>query len=204
MGVFEHWPNRITGLRFVGAALLFVLLALWGDREVDELGEMRGYFQLVFWLFTLTAASDYLDGFLARRDHQVTAFGRIADPFVDKVLIVGSMVFLTAFSWARPWLPTWMVVTILAREFLVTAIRGYVESVGRQFPADRFGKIKMVVQCVAVGDLLWMRAFDWSPALFEFWSVFAHVLVWATLLATVGSGLSYVYKTRKLLLESHA
>ncbi len=204
MGVFEHWPNRITGLRFVGAALLFVLLALWGDREVEELGGMRPYFQLVFWLFTLTAASDYLDGFLARRDHQVTAFGRIADPFVDKVLIVGSMVFLTAFPWARPWLPPWLVVVILAREFLVTAVRGYVESIGRSFPADRFGKLKMVVQCVAVGDLFWMRAFEWGPAMLQFWSVLAHVLVWGSLAATVGSGLSYVFRTRNLLLESNA
>ncbi len=204
MGVFEHWPNRITGLRFVGACVLFVLLAVWGEREAADIGSIRPMLQVAFWLFTLTAASDYLDGFLARRNHLVTAFGRIADPFVDKVLIVGTMVFLAVLPWSRPWLPAWMVVVILAREFLLTAIRGYIESIGRPFPADRFGKLKMVLQCMAVGDLLWMWAFEWSPAWFGFWSSLGHVLVWGMLASTVGSGLTYLSKTRRLLGESNA
>jgi CDP-diacylglycerol--glycerol-3-phosphate 3-phosphatidyltransferase len=204
MGVFQHWPNRITGMRFVGACLLFVLLALWGEREAAEVARIRPMLQIAFWLFALTAATDFLDGFLARRNHLVTAFGRIADPFVDKVLIVGSMVFLTVMPWSRPWLPAWMVVVIVAREFLVTAIRGYIESIGRAFPADRFGKLKMVMQCLAVGNLIWMWAFAWSEGWFRFWSVLATVLVWGMLVSTVGSGLSYLSKTRRLLGEPNA
>jgi CDP-diacylglycerol--glycerol-3-phosphate 3-phosphatidyltransferase len=169
-----------------------------------DVEHIRPVLQIAFWLFALTAASDFLDGFLARRNHLVTAFGRIADPFVDKVLIVGAMVFLTVLPWSRPWLPAWVVVVIVAREFLVTAIRGYIESIGRPFPADRFGKLKMVMQCLAVGDLMWMWAFDWSPAWFRFWSVLATVLVWGMLLSTVGSGLSYLAKTRRLLGEPYA
>ena len=116
-------------------------------------------------------------------------------------LILGAMIFLATLPWSRPWLPAWMVVVILSRELLVTGIRGYVESVGGEFPADRFGKLKMIVQCIAVGALLWLHAFDWPQAWFDFWSVLAHVLVWATLVATVGSGATYVLKTGRILAE---
>ena len=96
--IFAHWPNRITALRFLGAAGLFTLLALEGDVTPQELPERRAMFQLAFWLFLATSLSDILDGWLARRGNQVSAFGRIADPFVDKVLVMGLMVFLVGRS----------------------------------------------------------------------------------------------------------
>jgi len=119
-GVFAHWPNRITDLRFVGAFVLFALFVSFGERPAAELRPRIGW---AFWLFVVVAATDFLDGWLARRDQHITAFGRIADPFVDKILIVGTLVFLAVLPWSRPHLPAWMVVVILAREFLVTAIR---------------------------------------------------------------------------------
>ncbi len=202
MGVFTHWPNRITAIRFAGAILLFLLLALVGDRPTSAIPEVRGWITLAFWLFVVVASTDFLDGYLARRDSHITAFGRIADPFTDKVLILGTMIFAATMPWSRPWLPAWMVVVILAREFLVTGIRGYVESVGGQFPADNFGKAKMIVQCHAVGCLLWLYAYPWPSGWFTFWSVLAHILVWATLLSTLGSGLSYVLKTKQALAQA--
>ena len=145
-GVFEHWPNRITAIRFVGSLVLFVLFAFYGS----GIEHNAWFFPVCFWLFVLTALTDFLDGYLARRDNQVTAFGRIADPFVDKVLVLGSMIFLAVMDWSREWFPAWIVVTVLAREFLVTGIRGYVESLGKEFPADWFGKVKMVAEVVAI------------------------------------------------------
>ena len=160
MAVFTHWPNRITAMRFVGALVLFVIFALKVPRTPEQLTESRTWICVAFWLFIVTAATDFLDGYLARRDHVVTAFGRIADPFTDKVLIVGSMIFLTVMPWSRHWLPAWMVVGILAREFMVTGIRGYAESQGTEFPADWFGKIKMTVQSCTVGGLIWIGAYE--------------------------------------------
>jgi CDP-diacylglycerol--glycerol-3-phosphate 3-phosphatidyltransferase len=199
MGVFSHWPNRITAIRFAGAAVLFTILAVKGDRSLEEVREARGFVLVTVWLFIVTAATDFLDGYLARRDKHVTAFGRIADPFTDKVLILGAMVFLAVMPWTRDRLPAWMVVTILAREFLVTGIRGYVESVGGEFPADTFGKVKMIVQCVAVASLFWLEAYAWPDGWYQFWSWVSIISIWITLIATVGSGLSYVLKTRKVL-----
>lgn len=194
-GVFAYWPNRITAIRFAGALALFTLFA-WPSLGVSEPSQTA--IAVAFWLFVVVAATDVLDGWLARRGNQVTAFGRIADPFVDKVLVVGALVFLAVLPWSREFLPAWVVVAVVAREFLVTGIRGYVESVGAAFPADRFGKLKMVVQCIAVGALLGRLAFDWArgnPAV----DMLAHLAVWTTLVTTVGSGLTYVVKARALL-----
>ena len=206
-GVFAHWPNRITAVRFLGAVALFVALAYYGERAPQgeaaevELAARRLGMHVCLWLFVGVALSDVLDGWLARRGNHVTAFGRIADPFVDKVLVMGAMIFLAVLPWSRAFFPAWIVVVVLAREFLVTGIRGYVESLGHAFPADWFGKIKMLVQCWAVGIPIGMQAFDLSPAATERWALAGHTMTWATLATSVGSGLTYVIKARKFLME---
>lgn len=196
-GVFAYWPNRITALRFVGSLVLFVILSVVGE----ELDRSVLYAGLAFWLFLGIAATDFLDGWLARRGNRITSFGRIADPFVDKVLVIGAMVYLAVLPWSRHWFPAWIVVAVVAREFLVTGIRGYVESQGLSFPADWFGKVKMVVQCIAIGVALGIQAFDWPGPLRRLLEVSAYVFVYGTLLTTVGSGTSYVLKTRRLLMD---
>ena len=203
-GIFAHWPNRITALRFLGAAALFVVLALYCDVAPEAVDARSGSFKAAFWLFIATAVSDVLDGYLARRGNHVTAFGRIADPFVDKVLVMGAMVFLAVQPWSRHFFPAWIVVAILAREFLVTAIRGYVEKLGVEFPADWFGKAKMFLQCWAVGIVLGLAAFQFSAAAEKRWALVGELCVLATLLATIGSGLSYVLKTRRILAQRDA
>jgi len=93
------------------------------------------------------------------------------------------------------------VVLITAREFLITAIRGYVESLGAPLPADWMGKVKMLAQCIALSVVLGLRAFDFTPEVVTFWNTVAQVFVWVTLVATTGSCLNYLVKTRRFLLE---
>ena len=202
MGVFEHWPNRITALRFLGALALFAIFAWQGNQDADAIRGDRFVLQSAFWVFVVTAASDVLDGYLARRDNHVTAFGRIADPFVDKVLVIGAMVFLAVMPWSQRWFPAWIVVVIIAREFLITGLRGYVESMGAQFPADWLGKAKMFSQCIAVAVVVGLFAFEWSQAAFAFWGTVGEIFVWATLLTSLGSCASYLVKTRRIVLET--
>ena len=204
MGIFTHWPNRITAIRFGGAMVLFALFAVALDRPTEELPQVRGWVNGAFWLFVVIAATDFLDGYLARRDGNVTAFGRIADPFTDKVLILGTMIFLSAAPWSRDVLPAWMVVIMLARELLVTGLRGYVESRGGEFPADRWGKLKMILQCIAVGALFWSHAWAWPEVWSLSWHRLSVGLVWATLIVTVASGVGYVLKTTRILAELEA
>jgi len=182
-------PNAITLSRLVVTAATFVCLELVEDGSRPDL-------TLVWWafaLFLVAACTDFLDGYFARKWNMVTAFGRVADPFADKVLIAGSLVTLLQFPAATSILTTWYVVVVIAREFLVTAIRGVVEASGKPFPADQLGKWKMVSQCWTVGALLTMVAGSGSFVWAAQWGF------WVSLGLTVVSGANYVWKARTIL-----
>lgn len=188
--------NRVTILRFLMALLCFISLALLEDEACLQ-GTVRG---AVAWItaviFTAGTALDALDGYIARRDNTVTAFGRIADPFVDKIMVCGALIFLCATDECRAYLAPWMVVTVLVREFLVTGIRGYMESVGVEFGAELPGKIKMVVQSISIVGLIIVIG---HPSQFWPWKILIHTLVWATILSTVWSAANYVIKAARRL-----
>jgi CDP-diacylglycerol--glycerol-3-phosphate 3-phosphatidyltransferase len=198
-------PNLITTARLVITVLVFVCLQLstvmfraWphGPELPPDTGLLHPDATLVwiaFVLFLVAAFTDFLDGYLARKWNLVTAFGRVADPFADKILITGSLVMLLQFPAAMQVLTGWYVVVVIAREFLVTAVRGVVEASGQAFPADRLGKYKMVAQCWTVGALMTMVAGT------DIWHWAAVAGYWVSLLLTVVSGANYVYKARQVL-----
>lgn len=189
-------PNLITTARLVITALVFICLELtyvWPADGGNLLLPNRPLAWSAFVLFLIAAFSDFLDGYLARRWNMVTAFGRIADPFADKVLIAGTLITLLQFDQATTVLTTWYVVIVVAREFLVTTIRSVVEASGQPFPADLLGKWKMVSQCWVVGGLLSMVAGT---------DIFLEATIggfWVSLVLTVVSGFNYVWKARKIL-----
>lgn len=111
-GVFAHWPNRITAIRFFGALVLFGVLETLSLETLESIDLRRGAVQCSFWLFVVVAATDFLDGYLARKYKLVSDFGRIADPFTDKVLILGAMIYAAVMPWTGSWMPTWIVVVL--------------------------------------------------------------------------------------------
>jgi len=206
-------PNLLTVGRIAVAAVFFVLLGIY------EAGGQSGRWVLnaAFVTYILAGITDILDGYFARKWHLTTAFGRIVDPFVDKVLVVGAFAMLTgsnfvfsdahtaAFEKGLPqWLTggmasavqAWMVVAILGREFIVSAVRGYSESQGAKFPATYAGKIKMFVQSVAICTVLYQLAnVPAAP-----WAVYVKLaVVWLAVIVTVLSGLAYIGRARRLL-----
>ena len=195
-------PNLITVSRLVITAGVFVCLEWAAPRiGVDPTWHvLAGPHPTLVWvafvLFLIAAITDFLDGYLARKWNLVTAFGRVADPFADKVLVVGSLVTLLQFPRAAALLTTWYVVIVIAREFLVTAIRGVVEASGRPFPADKLGKWKMVSQCILVGTLMTYVAGT------DYWAWLGQPIFWISLVMTVVSGLNYVWKARDILFRS--
>lgn len=197
-GIFAYWPNRITAARFVGSMVLFGLLIAMPALPLD--GPTAASVG-AFWLFIAVAVTDWLDGYLARRDGVVTAFGRIADPFVDKVMVLGTMVLLGELPGAAEYFPGWVIVVVLAREFLVTGIRGYMEAEGFEFAADKWGKLKMVFQCIALGVVLGRGAFPWQhvPYALDVLHWLAWISVGLTVISSTGSGLGYVLKTRSMI-----
>ena len=182
-------PNSITlGRLFITAGTFVCLEFLDPNQPAGTLA------WVAFTLFMVAAVTDFLDGWLARRYQQVTAFGRVADPFVDKILIGGTLIILLKFGDAIDHaLDTWFVVIVIAREFLVTALRGMSEAAGVPFPSDRLGKLKMVAQCWTCAALLSMVA---GTDLFYECAVGG---IWVTLVLVVASGISYTWKARNVL-----
>lgn len=205
-------PNLLTIARLVIAAAFFATMSL--TLRMGPHDDRSVWGNVATLLFIVAAATDFLDGYLARRWEVVSMFGRIMDPFVDKVLVLGAFVFLASPRFAVPvpeaegfdrftmttGVQSWMVVVILARELLVTSIRGVIESRGIPFGADWTGKAKMVLQCIAIPaclvvavnqELLDQRGFR----------IARDVVVWVTVGITAWSCIPYLLRANVLLAE---
>ncbi|MBM3986213.1 MAG: CDP-diacylglycerol--glycerol-3-phosphate 3-phosphatidyltransferase [Planctomycetes bacterium] len=185
-------PNQITLGRFVLALGFFAFFVL-ADLEHAP----QAWKPLVAGaVFGLAVASDALDGYYARKLGLQSDFGRIADPVVDKVIVSGGLILLAACDWARPWLPPWMAVLVIGREFMVNGLRGFIEARGVAFPARWDGKLKMVLQCIVIPLLLLWRALDLAlpgeATLLRLldWTTLA--CVWLMFVVTMLSGARYV------------
>ena len=192
-------PNQITIARLFLAILYFVLLGRFTIKDPNT-----SIMDLCLILFIIACLTDWLDGYLARRTNQVTALGRVLDPFVDKVLVCGAFVFFCGADFVDgagrnvTAVAPWMVVVIIARELLVTGLRGLSESQGRPFGADAFGKAKTVIQMITTSCIMLHVAHGDRTNPESFTAVGADVLLWITIAITTFSGLNYLYKARKV------
>jgi CDP-diacylglycerol---glycerol-3-phosphate 3-phosphatidyltransferase len=192
-------PNAITLLRILIAGAFFAVLGLY-----------RFPNQGIFWgnvaiaLFVLAATTDFIDGYLARKWNVVSMFGRLMDPFCDKVLILGTFIYFAGprFSvdvWVEgdrlltmaTGIYPWMVVVIIARELLVTSIRGVLESMGHKGGAKWAGKIKMIFQSFAL-PLILLLVVNCNPEKNGSVMLLINIIAWMLLVITVWSGLPYV------------
>jgi CDP-diacylglycerol---glycerol-3-phosphate 3-phosphatidyltransferase len=151
-------------------------------------------------VFIVATATDWVDGWWARRYGPLTLVGRALDPLADKILVCGAFIYLIPVENAG--IDRWMVTVVVCRELLVTGLRGMVEAAGKKFGADWFGKLKMGLQCaVLIGVLLlaWLRTVPGTADVRAVLDPVQLVLLWVMLVATVGSGLQYVVKAVKLL-----
>ncbi len=199
--MFRHVPNAITGSRLLLAALFFVLLSLYQHQG-------RGgphLLDLAVGVYVVALISDFLDGYLARRWHVEGAFGRVVDPFVDKVLVLGTFIFFAGKNFIVQAAPIpvsqtisgvapWMVVLMLARELLVTSLRGVSEGAGSNFGAAYVGKLKMVFQSVTIlVILLYVNYFQKQQGTVEAIAAWVRdVCIWLTVAFTLYSGAAYV------------
>ena len=140
-------PNTLTLTRiFLVPLLVVVLLTRFEGRLVFGVRkELVGAA-----IFAIASLTDWLDGYLARRRKQVTAFGQVIDPLADKLLISAALISLVQMNLA----PAWMVAVIIGREFAVTGLRSLAYSRGVMMPASPLGKIKMAAQVVAILALI--------------------------------------------------
>jgi CDP-diacylglycerol--glycerol-3-phosphate 3-phosphatidyltransferase len=186
--VIFNVPNVLTAVRLALSIGVFVLIPL-------------GQYLAAMIVFALAAGTDWIDGWWARKYSQVTKLGRIFDPFVDKILICGTFIYLAAIP--KSGILPWMAVVVMGREMLVTVIRSFIEEQGGDFSAKTAGKWKMVLQCIAaIASLTALRHFQQSgsaAALPDWLHWTLQVSVWLALLLTIYSGLEYVFAAARIL-----
>jgi CDP-diacylglycerol--glycerol-3-phosphate 3-phosphatidyltransferase len=197
-------PNQLTVLRLVLAGVFFVVLNQYRYLPAGAaLG--RGFLLAAFVFFIIAALTDFLDGYLARRWRAESMFGRIMDPFCDKVLVLGAFIYLSGPRFVDPLaverndyftmisgVYPWMVAVILARELLVTGIRDEMESQGVKFGAQMPGKLKAVLQLIVIPVVLFIVWCDPRAQGHEWMCWLRDGLVYATVAATVLSGIPYL------------
>lgn len=175
----SNWnlPNILTVLRIIGVPVFLWVLLMHG-------GESTTWRWWAFFVFALLMATDKLDGHLARSRNLITDFGKIADPIADKALMVAALVGLNIIG-ALPW---WVTVIIVIREFGITIWRFLALRQGRVVPASRGGKLKTVLQSLAVGLFI-------MPLTWIFWPAWVVMII--AIAVTVFTGIQYILDARK-------
>ena len=186
-------PNRLTLIRLIISIIYFTVLTY-----IQKDGRFDAHLvDISLGLFIIAVLTDFLDGYLARRYQMVTNFGRIADPFVDKVLICGSFVFFVSWEQMHDFMPAWMLVVILGREFIISAIRTFAEARNIPFGSSFWGQHKMTVQSITIiWTFLYLGHFTGPQYLWA--AVTLRALVWLTLITTIISAFSYFVRYRNI------
>lgn len=169
-------PNKLTIARVVVVPIFIVLF-------------LFNYHLIAFAVFILAALTDLIDGQIARKYNLVSNFGKIMDPLADKILVYSAFCLMVE----NGLIPGWMLIVILTREFIVAGMRTVAASEGLVVAAGMSGKIKTVLQMVAVPMLLLVPVISW-----QFWVTASMIVLWASLLMTVYSGVEYIYQNRKV------
>ncbi len=200
-------PNILTLSRLALVAIMMALLTM----------DIPYGFSLALVVFVVAGITDFLDGYLARTRHQISAFGRLMDPLTDKVMVCAAFVCFVEIhirvgsKGLVPLVPAWIVVIIIAREFLVTGLRLLAAGRGNILSAGKWGKHKTVWQIVAIAAILLGLAVrhdllkGGDPKMladydFAFWYI-ANAVAIAVALITMASGILYFIQHRELLAE---
>lgn len=174
-GDFFNTPNTLSLIRILATPVLILLLL--NDSKVMSI--------VTAVIFVIVSATDWLDGYLARKLNEVTAIGKFLDPLADKLLIITALIMLVDLDRA----PSWMVALIVAREITITGLRTVAMSMGVVIAASPLGKIKTVVQIVAITPLI--VHYTWFGIDFQMLGMW---LFYAAFIFTIWSGVDYIYK----------
>ena len=172
-------PIKLTMARIL-AVPVFIVLYMMGHNIIATI------------VFILASLTDMLDGQIARKRGLVTNFGKIMDPLADKILVYSAFICMVQIGIV----PGWMLVIILFREFIVSGLRTVAAADGTVIAAGKTGKLKTILQMIAVPLLLlnnWPFSYIGIPG--------DQIFLWAQLIMTIVSGVEYVYENRGVFLK---
>jgi CDP-diacylglycerol--glycerol-3-phosphate 3-phosphatidyltransferase len=191
-------PNAITVSRLFLTAVFVAAVGFPGT---------AGY-AIALVTFSVAAATDWLDGYLARKLGLVTPLGKLLDPLADKILVCAAFVYFSAQPVDGYHSPVWVTALIIAREFLVTGLRQIAVEAGQVLAADRLGKWKTTFQLTfCITGLVWLTLVSMGSGGFlrdltspDGWLM--PLSLWTAVALTLISGANYVWSSRKLLAQS--
>ncbi len=175
-------PNALTLSRIFAVPLLVVvLLTRFPKPDRDE--AMDFWIYLATAIFLAASATDFFDGYLARKRKQVTTLGILLDPVADKLLTSAAFISLVELKWV----PAWMVVIIIGREFAIMGLRSIASREGFAIDASELGKIKMFMQVVAITLVILSHRFHWLNSL-------GKLSLWLVVIFSLVSAIDYFRK----------
>ncbi|MBO5198699.1 MAG: CDP-diacylglycerol--glycerol-3-phosphate 3-phosphatidyltransferase [Lachnospiraceae bacterium] len=172
-------PNKITIFRacMIPFFLIFMLVpGIPGGKYIAAV------------LFVIAAASDAVDGYIARRDNLVTNFGKFMDPLADKLLVCSALICFVECNRV----PAWIIIIIIAREFIISGFRLVASDSGVVIAASYWGKFKTIFQMIMCVLLIVHLEYSW-------YLVLEQIFIWISLVLTVVSLVDYVWKNRHVL-----
>ena len=176
-------PNCLTLLRILMVPVFVVFML------VDIFGAADQYIAGV--IFILASITDTLDGYLARKNNQITVFGKFMDPLADKLLVCSAMICLVELRL----LPSWIVIIIVGREFIISGFRLIAAERGIVIAASYWGKFKTVSQMIMV--ILLVFHFG------GFFDILEQIFIYLSVILTVISLVDYMYKNKEILKDVH-
>lgn len=188
-------PNKLTMVRISLVPLVVIVYLCIDDNfwVMDETSGLAFRDVLVFIIFATASITDMLDGMIARKYHLITSFGKFVDPIADK-LLVNTVLIMLAYTHQANIIA---VLLMIARDLFVDGLRMTAASQGKVVSAGFYGKLKTVLQMVAIVFLLlknWPFSYLGLPV--------DQILLWAATLASLYSGYIYFMKLKKYILES--
>ena len=176
--MLKHVPNTLTIIRFL--LIPFIVACIF-----------NGNFIAAFIIFTISGITDIADGFIARKFNLVSNFGKLMDPLADKLLVCSAMIALIDLDR----IPAWVVIVIIAREFIISGFRLVASDNGIVIAAGWWGKIKTVCQMFMV--ILLICDFGGSTV-----HIIENVLIYLALALTIISLIDYLVKNKNVLSET--
>ena len=172
-------PNKLTILRMIMVPFFFLFML------VPIGGPANKWIALA--IFVVASLTDTLDGYIARRDHLITDFGKFMDPLADKLLVCSALICFVELGD----LPAWMVIVIIAREFIISGFRLVASDNGIVIAASKTGKLKTISQMVMVVLVI--------ADLGGIFDVLKQIFIWLALILTVVSLIEYIAKNKNVL-----
>lgn len=187
--------NKITIARILLIPLFILSFAeypLWLTENSSFFGFIHVYgTYIALGVFILASATDKLDGYIARKYNQITNLGKLLDPLADKLLISVALIMMVQSGMVA----TWIAVAIIAREFVITGLRMVASEQGIALSADSLGKLKMVLQVIAIAAVL----LDNYPFQLVTMIQVDEFLMLAAVALTIYSGIHYLLNNYKLI-----